>query len=261
MSSFSEAQIAALRDLKRVWRETPFSLVGAAGLTCQMTSFHRQTSDLDLAVAVSLDSLPLTLNQLDQWKARPGVEHQWLSPEGARVDIIPAGPSLLAEGSVTWGEGRKMSLKGFQHALSIVTPIPVASDVTINVATVPVIALLKVISYTEMPATRGRDLGDLAHILKYYIEETSDRRYSDEVFELGLTGEEVSGFLLGSDLAKFVNLEEGTVLDEFITRVESETDGGKAQAEMASQLAWRNHPNELLLAIRSMRRGLANSRA
>lgn len=256
MNPFTEDHLTALRDLTQVWQGTKFSLIGAAGLTCQMEHFYRQTADLDLAVAVSLDSLPATFEGLPGWRHRAGLEYRWESPAGVKVDIIPAGPDHVAAGHVTWRNGHTMSLVGIDHAFSNVHALQLAPDLTVNVATVPVIALLKVVAYEEHPAQRERDLGDIAHILAYHVPDNDPRRYSDEVFEAGLRGEEVSGFLLGRDLARLVNQQERAALDAFLARVERETDGGVAQAIMARQHPWGGEPDQLLASTRALRRGL-----
>jgi predicted nucleotidyltransferase len=261
MNPFADNPISALRELKAVWPHDQVSLIGAAGLTCSMAHFHRQTNDLDIVVAVSLDSLPSALDRLPGWHRNPRIEHRWESPAGVRVDVIPAGPDLLAAGSVTWKSGLSMNLLGMNHALSRVKTFDLAPHLKLDVATVAVITLLKIIAYGENPAERTRDLGDIAHVLEHYIEGDDPQRYSDAVFDANLQFEEVSGFLLGRDLAEFADEREGAFVNDFIERVEGATDGGRTQTIIVNQapVSWRTEPDRVLVAIRAFKRGFANA--
>ena len=161
MSAFTTRQCQALRQLAELWTDTKFCLIGASALACQI-ALPRQTDDLDISVSVSLDELAAGLRRLEGWKENPSKEHEWLSPAGIKVDVLPAGPSLLAAGEIIWpGTGARMNLTGLRLALETGMMFEVESRLSIPIAPVEVIAVLKMISYLDRPGARERDLHDL----------------------------------------------------------------------------------------------------
>ena len=61
---FTQAQLDALTDLSRVWREQRFFLLGATALACHLDRRWRATEDLDFALAVDLADFPAVLDGL-----------------------------------------------------------------------------------------------------------------------------------------------------------------------------------------------------
>ncbi len=259
MTLLSEAQIEALRELRAFWPRARLSLVGASALACLMPGFHRPTHDLDVAVAASLDALPSELERPSGWRRDSTHQHRWLTPAGARVDLIPAGPDLLAAGQVTWPSGHVMSLLGFRHAFSRTIPTEVASGFRVDITTVPVITLLKVIAYQERPHERERDLGDIAFVMTDLVPDHDARRYSSEVLGAGIHFEDVSPYLLGRDLRGFVDTAERQAVQSFLALAKGEKDGGRTHFLMlrdAPTPAWREHEEDFHSALTALERGL-----
>src|ERR1700737_870431 len=106
----------------------------------------------------------------------PRQEHERLSPIGIKGDVLPAGPSLLAAGEVVWpSTGARMNLTGLRLALEKSIPFEIEPGLSIPVAPVVVISVLKMISYMDRPPVRERDLHDLAYILDNCVPPTDDR--------------------------------------------------------------------------------------
>ena len=228
-------------------------------MTFHLRDFHRQTNDLDITVAVSLAELIIDFGKLPGWSRHPRREQEWRSPEDVRVDLIPIAPDLLAAGYVTWPEsGFRMSLLGFRHALEQVRSVSLDSGLTINVASVPTIFLLKTIAYQERPEERAKDLSDIAYILEGYIADDDPRRFGEDVIASGTHYEDVSSFILGRDLAAMANSEERGEIEAFIARARDESDGGRAQSVMLRQgpAAWHRNPRELMLRFGALESGL-----
>ncbi len=260
MRSLTDDQKGALRELRTLWPDTPLSLIGAAALGIHFPSFHRHTYDLDVSVAATLDEIPSLLGGLEGWQPHPKREHEWLSREGVKVDLVPASPELLAAGYVIWPRsGARMSLLGLRHAFEPTCCVELDTRLTVGVAGAATIALLKMVSYQERPRERTRDLGDIAHILEGYVEDSDPRRFSDDVFSAGVHYEEVSSYILGRDLSRMVNVPERRAIESFIALVQREVDGGIAQAEMlkGSPTAWHRGREELQLRFEALERGLA----
>jgi predicted nucleotidyltransferase len=251
VTAFTTAQCQALRELADLWRDTRFCLIGASALACQI-DLRRQTDDLDISVSVSLDELAAGLPRLKAWKRNPEKEHEWRSPVGIKVDVVPAGPSLLAAGEIIWpGTGVRMNLTGVRLALEQGITFEVDRGLSIPVAPVAVIAVLKMISYLDRPAERGRDLQDLAIILEDHVAPDDERRFAVEVLDAGVAFEHASAYLLGRDLRKIVNPSERKGVEDFMARVRDEQHPSATQARMArlGPPSWNQDPDALLARV------------
>lgn len=257
MIAFTPEQCRALRQLCELWRGTRFCLIGASALACQM-DFRRQTNDLDISVSVSLDELVASLPLLEGWKRGRQKEHEWLSPAGVKVDVLPAGPALLAAGDIVWpASGTRMTLTGLRLALDRSIPFEIERGVSIPIAPVAVIAVLKMISYLDRPRERERDLHDLAYILESYVRPDDDRRFEPSVLDAGLRYEQASAYLLGRDLRILVNASERRGIEQFLARAQNERDPSGTQANMArlGPPSWKQDPDELLARIAAFASG------
>jgi len=209
-------QIAALRELEGMWPDRAIVIIGATALGFHYDMRWRSTADVDLVLAVELDEFPGPLVDIDGWEQHRTNEHQFTSPQGAKIDILPAGPVLLANGSITWASGHRMNLAGMDLALSQTTQVSCLNGYVATVALPTVVAVLKMTSYCDRPHERERDLADLAHLLDEYEDEDSERRWeeaADYSFELA------SAFLLGLDIGNIAGPGHHAVIDKFLARV------------------------------------------
>jgi predicted nucleotidyltransferase len=258
MSALTRDQAEALRQLADVWRGTRFCLIGASALACQI-DLPRKTGDLDMSVSVSLDELAAAMAGLRGWRRHPSREHEWLSPQGIKVDVVPAGPALLAEGEIVWPEsGARMNLAGMRLAFERAVSFEVDTGLPIPIAPVPVITVLKMISYLDRP-DRERDLHDVAYILDNYVPPDDERRFAPEVLDAGVDYERASAYLLGSDLRGVLDAAERERVDAFVARVRDERHPSAVQARMArlGPASWNDDPDEVLARIDAFVLGLA----
>jgi predicted nucleotidyltransferase len=261
VTAFTKEQAEALRQLTELWRDTRFCLIGASALACQI-DLPRKTDDLDISVSVSLDELAAGLPRLKRWKRNPKKEHEWLLPNGVKVDVLPAGPSLLAAGEIIWPEtGTRMSLTGMRLALERGITFEVEPGFSIAVAPVAVIAVLKIISYMDRPAQRERDLHDVAHILENYVRPDDERRFATDVLDAEVSYERASAYLLGRDLRQVVNDAERKGVDDFVARVRDERHPSATQARLArlGPRSWGQDPDELLARVEAFVLGFGGS--
>lgn len=121
--SLTGNQVAALRELEEVWPQASAVIIGATALGFYYDTSRRQTADVDLAVAVELEEFPGALPDRPGWSQHSRKEHEFTSPQGVRLDILPAGRVLLDVGEVHWQSGHVMSLAGmdlaFERAISV----------------------------------------------------------------------------------------------------------------------------------------------
>ena len=175
-----------------------------------------------------------------------------MSPTAVKVDVPPAGPSLLAAGAIIWpSTGARMNLTGMRLALERAITFEVQPGLSIAVAPVAVIAVLKMISYMDRPAQRERDLHDLADILENHVPPDDERRFASEVLDAGVPHEHASAYLLGHDLRQLVNDTERKGVGDFVARVRDERHPSATQARMAwlGPRSWNQDPNELLARV------------
>ena len=214
--SLTSKQIKALRDLEQVWPDRNVVIIGATALGFYYDMTWRQTADVDLILAVEFKEFPGPLANLQGWEQHKTKEHQFLSPQGEKIDILPAGPELLAAGSITWASGHKMSLEAMDLAFSYTAKKDCPNNYVATVALPQVVVLLKMASYCDRPAERERDLADIGHLLEHYENEDSERRW-DEAGEYSF--ELAPSFLLGLDIAAIAAPSHHELVDRFLGRV------------------------------------------
>lgn len=113
----SAEQVAAVKAVQKVCSKKRIVLIGASALGCFLDIRWRQTYDLDLSISASIEECASNLARLRDWTPDSRFEQRWLAPGGVRIDIIPAGPELLAAGEIVWPKsGNHMSLVGLRLA-------------------------------------------------------------------------------------------------------------------------------------------------
>jgi predicted nucleotidyltransferase len=168
VNDFSIPQLAALRTLRRACAEEPMAIIGAAALAFHLPMNWRTTADIDLVLAVSASELEALVSRLPGWRHDIQHEQRWNAPGNVRVDLVPAPPEALDKRQLVWPRTKDvMNLGGMRLAL-MTPPREIAPGLLIAIASVPVIALLKMAAYLERPGDREKDLQDLCHILNEY---------------------------------------------------------------------------------------------
>lgn len=248
------SQIDALSELEDVWPNASAVIIGATALAFYYDMRWRQTADVDLVVALELEDFPGALLDRPGWKQHPKREHEFTSPQGARLDLLPAGPQLIAAGSFSWSSGHTMSLAGMDLAFDHAESHNVSSDRSALVAPPPVVCLLKMISYCERPVERERDLADIAHLLADYVGEDSDRRFDEA---LGQEFELAPAYLLGIDVGRVAMSEShNELIRKFLRRVEDPDSVEHAVMRRNGPNHWRAE-DALSRLLEAFRSGLA----
>jgi len=205
VNPFTPEQTAAAKQLKAICDtlHAEMVVIGAMAYLSWIEDRHRHTLDIDVAVAVDLDDYQrlVALLRSARWQQDLKREHRWTTPEGIRIDIIPAGPALCASNVLEWPiSGMRMSLVGFGHVFKDSIPRSLGSGLNLRVIPLPVVLLLKIVSYEDDPHSRQKDVQDVAAILNRFDPDDS-RRFSSEVIAAALEYDTAGAFLLGKDLA------------------------------------------------------------
>jgi predicted nucleotidyltransferase len=250
--SLSKGQLAALSELEQLWPEAEAVVIGATALGFYYDMSWRHTTDVDLVVALTVDVLPALANR-PGWSRHPKREYEFTSPGGARVDLIPASPDLIRAGRLQWLNGTAMSLVGmdlaFKHA--------VRRD-GVLVAPPAVVAILKMVAFSDRPAERERDLVDVGHLLDAYVKEDDERRWDEtpDATEFDLA----PAFLLGIDVARLLSHDEHRrVVDTFLSQVEAPNSSAHLLMLGGGPLRWRTEENALGRRLGMFRAGLLRS--
>jgi predicted nucleotidyltransferase len=257
MTRLLPEQTDTLRQLSELWRSTPFVLIGASALALQIDLEWRQTNDLDFVVSVALEDYPAGLAGLPGRERLRDAEHAWRSPTGVRVDVIPADPSLLEAGSLTWPEsGHRMSLVGFRLAFDDHVPIAIDGRHSVEIATTPAIVVLKMVAFLDRPTDREDDLTDIAQVLERYLTPTESRRW-----DLATDFDNASAFALGLDVGGLVNEQEQDVVKEFLARARDENDRHRTHVLLVRNgpWHWREHPEVLFDRLAAFEEGMRGS--
>ena len=219
IAPLAQDAIAALLAMRAAFPSQPLALIGATALGCHIPMKWRRTEDLDLVVALSIEDASRALAALPGWSQNDRKEHEWRSPRGVLVDLLPVSTQALAARVLLWPRtGHAMSLVGIRHALSS-PAISITEGLVLAVPSVAIIAILKMVSYLDRPWERERDLSDLAHILHECPPADDDRLFEGEIHDRGLTLETALPFILGREIAVLVDTAEADAVQRFLQRV------------------------------------------
>lgn len=248
-----ESQLAALREIERLWPEANAVIIGATALGFYFDMSWRRTTDVDFVVALTVDALP-ALASRPGWSRHPKREYEFTAPGGAKVDLIPASPHLLRAGRLEWRNGDVMSLVGMDLAFKYAARH--AGEVL--VAPPPVVAILKMVAFADRPTERERDLVDIAHLLDAYVNEEDERRW-DETPD-GTEFDLAPAYLFGVDLARVLSEEDHRrVVSRFLGQIET-TDSPEHLLMLGNgPIRWRTERNALARRLQLFRAGLQHA--
>lgn len=245
MSPFTPEQVNVIQQLRELWSQVDFFLVGASALGCYLDLRWRKTNDIDLSLAVSIEDYPCGLDKLTGWKQHAKKEHEWHGPGGIQVDVIPIGRNAFEMKEVTWSSGHRMSLIGMRLASRTAEDYLIEEGkLTVRVASLKAIALLKMVSFQDRPYERERDLEDLAYILDEYVDPYDDRLFGDQVppdIELYRR----PAFCLGFDLSTLLDPEEQLAVQRFIKLARGlDNDTTRSRLLRCGPHRWRERDDE-----------------
>jgi predicted nucleotidyltransferase len=194
-------------------------VIGAVAYRTWIQDEQRVTEDVDLVVGLDLPDLGRLTDPLlaRGWRQDQRREHRWLSPKGARIDLLPAGERARHDRRLDWPVAEtRMSLVGFDHIFTDAVERELASGLKVKVVPLVVLTLLKIVSYLDQPTSRQKDLHDLAAIMHVY-EDDGERRFSDEVLDAGVEYSEAGAYLLGRDLSRLcADDDERAIVNRFV---------------------------------------------
>lgn len=135
------------------------------------------------------------------------------SNKGYPVDIIPFGGVESPVNRVAWPPDREevLNVIAYHEALTNSVAIQVANDLTIQVTSLPGLALLKLFAWADRGISNHKDALDLVILLRtYYHAGNLDRLYGEEaklLENVGFDLDAASPRLLGKDVQRIASPE------------------------------------------------------
>lgn len=112
------------------------------------------------------------------------------------MDLLPFSKAIAPEGRLDLGQDLAFNMVGFAHAVAAAIQVPIADELVLPVAPLPLYVLLKLVAFNDRKAPK--DLGGVLHCLEHY-QEDEDRRYGLDHDEEPVPFEWTCAYLVGLD--------------------------------------------------------------
>lgn len=174
----------------------------------------RGTRDVDFAFAMEsweqFDALKQQLISKHGLQADPHAVHRLYFPikgtaHRMQIDLVPYGAVGGPAEELRWPPEQAviMNIAGFADAAASAVQVELSTEVIINVASLPGLAILKLFAWANRNNETHNDATDLATIMRNYHEAHGDRVYSlpaDTFADIGYDIELGGAWLLGNDV-------------------------------------------------------------
>lgn len=228
--------VRVLRPVDRIASELrcPFFVAGATARDLMLVNVYglrpgRATRDIDFGIAVQswdqFQSLKEQMIATGEFSVDLKAQQRLLYTDrragfSVPVDLIPFRGVASVDNLIAWPPGRDVVLNvaGFEEAWVSSIPVEVEEGLTVRVASVPGLTLLKLVAWADRRLESNKDAADLHRLITTYSDAGNfDRLYDQELplleaveFDLELAGAE----LLGRDVARVC---AGTTLEQVRT--------------------------------------------
>ncbi len=221
MAALSPVLLTVLSDLTRGLKamDVDFCVVGALVPELLLhTPPRNMTNDADVTVAVnSLADFETLKDRLaDYGFQQTRLPYRLTHQHRGWVDILPFSDAIAPGGRLHLGDDFVLNMAGFSQVVRAAIHLPVASDLTLPIAPLPLYVLLKLVAFSDRKAPK--DLGGVRHCLEVYGED-DERRYGLHHDATAVPWEYTCAYLVGLDGRIFVDppvhAAASTVLDQF----------------------------------------------
>ena len=227
---------------------------------------RRKTGDIDLGVEVASWEQFKTLFEslISTGQFSPTSERQRLRCGTVLIDILPFGAITDEDKKISWPPEHEiiMSMVGFEEAYEHSITVRVSSDpdLDIKLASLPGLAIMKLISWKEKYPDRKRDAEDLLLIMNKYEEAgNSERLYEEDLpllqeedFDTTLAGAR----LLGRDMAKISDSKTFLIVKAILDAENEEMGPYKLISDMIREAGMSDTKFDVILAqLKKLRQG------
>lgn len=212
----------------------PVFLVGAIARIILLENVHglaagRATTDVDFAFALNnwdqFTRIKAFLLVNANFEESKHVAHRLhFRPEGLahpyKVDLIPFGGIETSPNTLAWPPDMTvlMNVTGFADALAAAVTVEVSPGMSISVASLPGVAILKLFAWADRGSENPKDAIDLVLLLRSYSDADNASRIYAEARALaaleavGYDLELAGAWLLGNDAGLMVSAHTNTAL-------------------------------------------------
>jgi len=212
-------------------------LVGAAARDLLLVHVYgqrvrRATKDVDFAVAIA------SWDAYEQFQKRLMDHHGFRNDSrqlqrlffaepgegcGTTIDLVPFGDLQVDKQTLLWPpEMNVMKVAGFEEALRAGVEVELATNLTVKVASLPGLALLKLFAWGDRRPQETKDAVDFHTLLKSYgaagnFDRMTDPHQAwDRFYSLDCDEERTGAWLLGMDASNIASTETMASLRELL---------------------------------------------
>lgn len=209
---------------------------------------HRATNDIDFGIILeSWDEFTKLRDGLiatSKFQSHQTMRQRLVHQSGLLIDLVPFGGLEEVSGQIVWPPDFSivMSTAGFREAYDNSVEVRIADDLTVRVASLAGLALMKIVAWDERRFER--DAHDLGLIMRHYLDAgNQDRVFSEQGDYFDLLNEEfdyekASARILGRDVGRLLTDTSRLILE----RVLSEEADRKSAGALATVMI-RNNAN------------------
>jgi predicted nucleotidyltransferase len=210
-------QRRALCTLVEIWPDHDVVLIGAGALGLHLPQPGRITHDLDLTVAANVVDATAALRARG-FTRDERQEHRWTAPGAVRLDVLPITHEDIARGTLVWPEsGHVMGVRCCDLVFIHTSAFKLDGTHSLDVATLPVIVLLKMEAWLDRPHDRVRDLQDIGYVLSEYLASDAERHWDDPQLR-GIELDDQGALALGHDLDAIALPHHRALVQRFLDR-------------------------------------------
>jgi predicted nucleotidyltransferase len=212
-----------------------FYIIGATARDIILSGIHKQastrrTADLDIAIAIKdwdkFDQISKELCNIDGFHKSNKQKQLFWYKRDFKLDIVPFGEVAKADNNIYWPpeEVFAMSVVGFTEVANNTLEITIDNDLSVKVASLPGIFILKLAAFNDRKNETNKDADDLVFIIKNYLEINIERAVAEhyDIYEAEKFNTFTAGAtLLARDIKTILGGNEETV-NTFIQIIENE---------------------------------------
>lgn len=246
-------------------QDVDFYIVGATardivlGMICNRGS-RRKTNDLDIAIMIhdweAFEKINALLSDLPGITKSPKQKQRFYYENHLTLDVIPFGEIARADRNIYWppDETPVMSVSGFVEMAAKALSVIIDDELTIKVASLPGIFILKLMAWQDRYRATNKDADDMAYLLDEYFEINLERiaKTHPDIIEsddftsftagASLMGRDVRTLLVGNEelileLTSIVDKEIGKAEDSLLINQMLETHRSKKYEEIFKAMA------------------------
>lgn len=252
--------------------DVPVLVVGAAArdflleYACGIRS-GRATLDVDFGVRVNsweeYERLVKALEDTTGFVRDKTVRHRFQTPHALLIDLLPFGPIAEPGQRILWPSDyeRQMSVEGFDSVMTAAVEVLLRTEprLVVRTASLPGLALLKILSWDDAYPERKRDGYDFYFIMNSYMETANLERLSTVAHDLSEEPipplQEIGAQLLGRDMRSISDSPTAIRVGEILHREQQEDGPLRLVADMMRATGTSTSADEVFAMVRAVAQG------